>query len=166
MMEDYKNWITKAEEFKKKYGLKSENEVRDAATKFVLSNSDVHAVCPTMNTFDELETFVKLSGQKLQEADHSMLQDYESKLGQFYCRHACGICESSCPKNVPINTIMRYNHYFTAQRREKQAMGKYIKLAKVAEHCLDCSGQCVEACPYKVPIQGLLTLAHENLSLV
>jgi uncharacterized protein len=166
LMEDYKNWITKAEEFKKKYGLKSENDVRDAATKFVLSNPDVHAVCPTMNTFDELETFVKLSGQKLRESDHSMLQDYETKLGQFYCRHSCGICESACPNKIPVNTIMRYNHYFTAQRREKQAMEKYIRLAKVAEQCQDCSGHCVNACPYNVPIQGLLTLAHENLSLV
>lgn len=166
MMKDYKNWLEKAEEFKKKYGLKSENDVRDAAIKFVLSNPDVHSVCPTINTFDELETFVKLSGKKLHRKDNTMLQDYKEKLGSFYCRHACGICESSCPEKIPINTIMRYNHYFAAQRREKQAMEKYLKLAKVAEPCQDCSGHCAKACPYNVPIQSLLTLAHKNLSLV
>jgi len=163
---EYESFITNAEKFKKKHGLKSAEQVRDASIKFVLSNRDVHCVCPTMNTFDELEAFVALTGQKLNSADESMLHDYETKLGQLYCRHACGICESACPNKIPVNTIMRYNHYFQAQAREKHAMSKYAKLTRSAvARCEDCSGFCTTACPYDVPIQDLLLLAHQNLTL-
>lgn len=166
MLKEYSTWISQAEEFKKKYGLKTETQVRDAAIKFVLSNSDVHTVCPSINTFDGLETFVALSGQKLQPIDISMLNDYEKDLSHVYCRHACGICEAACPHNIPVNTIMRYNHYFEAQGREKHAMLKYASLSKTNEHlCEKCAGLCVTACPYNVPIQGLLMLAHQNLTL-
>ena len=112
MLEEYSEWMGQTEEFKKKYGLKTETQVRDAAIKFVLSHSDVHTVYPSINTFDELEIFVALSGQKLQAIDISMLNDYEKDLSHVYCRHACGICEAVCPHNIPVNTIMRYNHYF------------------------------------------------------
>jgi len=165
--DDFKAMVDKAEPFKEKYGLKSNEEVRDAAIKFVLSHPGVHSACPTMNTFDDLNTFVALSGQTLETADNSMLNDYRATLGHLYCRHACGICESACPQNVPVNTIMRYNHYFTAQGREKHAMSKYAQLGHAkADGCQDCSGACAKACPYHVPIQGLLGLAHENLTLV
>ncbi len=166
MLKEYSTRIGQAEEFKKKYGLKTETQVRDAAIKFVLSHSDVHTVCPSINTFYELETFVALSGQKLQAIDISMLNDYEKDLSHVYCRHACGICEAVCPHNIPVNTIMRYNHYFEAQGREKHAMLKYASLSKTNEHlCENCEGLCVTACPYNVPIQGLLMLAHQNLTL-
>ena len=65
-----------------------------------------------------------------------------------------------------MNTIMRYNHYFTAQKREKHAMEHYATLAgNNAAACSGCSGLCQEACPYGVSIQGLLITAHQTLSL-
>jgi predicted aldo/keto reductase-like oxidoreductase len=95
-----------------------------------------------------------------------MLDEYRNSFGSFYCRHACGVCESSCPHNVPINTIMRYNHYFVAQRREKRALEKYARMeAAKADRCARCTGQCQSACPYGVPIQGLLIAAHQTLTL-
>jgi predicted aldo/keto reductase-like oxidoreductase len=166
LMDEYRNWITQTESFKKKYGLKSEDQVRDAAIKFVLSHPDIHSVCPTIHNFDELETFLALSGKKLESTDTSMLLDYESGLSRYYCRHACGICESACPQGVPVNTIMRYNHYFEVQGMEKYAMLKYDRLTRTkAKQCSDCSGLCESACPHGVPIQALLMHAHENLAL-
>ncbi|MDH5385777.1 MAG: hypothetical protein OEY18_13830, partial [Candidatus Aminicenantes bacterium] len=71
-----------------------------------------------------------------------------------------------CPQGVPVNTIMRYNHYFVAQGREKEAMEKYNKIPGTkADMCSTCSGYCEGACPHNVPIQGMLLLAHEQLSL-
>jgi len=166
MAAEYKLFIEAAEQFKTQYNLQSDTEVSGAATKFALNNPGVHAVCPSINTFDDLETFVSFSGGRLTETDGSMLESYEASLGRYYCRHACGVCEPSCPQQVPVNTIMRYNHYFVAQRREKHAMQQYAGLTRPnAGACLECPGHCETACPHKVPIQGLLARAHETLAL-
>lgn len=166
IVQEYEAWVEAADEFKARHGLQSNTQVRDAATKFVLDHPGVHAVCPTINTFDALEAFVSLSGQRLASTENSMLASYDELLGRYYCRHACGICEPTCPQNVPVNTIMRYGHYFDAQGREKQAIQKYAALAGAnAEGCRDCSGPCESACPYRVPVRSLLARAHERLTL-
>lgn len=166
MLEEYKSRADEAETFKKKYNLTSPAQISDAAIKFCLNNPDVHSVCPSINSFEELRSFVALSGKRLEPTDKALLAGYEASFGKFYCRHACGQCESRCPSGVPINTIMRYHHYFVAQGREKHAMAKYHSLAgNRAILCSSCSGHCESACPYSVPIQGLLVLAHQTLSL-
>ncbi len=162
----YEDYISRADEFKTRHGVGSEEEARSAAIRFCLTNMDVHCVCPSINTFDELENFVTLSGQKLTVDDDVLLSSYEDTLGQYYCRHACNECEPACPHQVPVNTIMRYNHYFDAQGREKHAMQKYARLeAADVLSCLDCPGHCEAACPHQVPVRSLLVHAHNNLSL-
>ena len=164
-LQEYEAWAEAAEEFKQRHGVRSTTEVRDAALKFVLDHPGVHTVCPTINTFDELEGFVALSGQKLSASDSPILASYESLLGRYYCRHACGICEHSCPSRVPINTISRYGHYFDVQSREKQAIQKYAALTGTkADTCIDCEGHCEAACPYGVPVRSLLTQVHQKLT--
>jgi len=167
IMEEYKTLVDQGESFIKKYGLTAPGQTRDAAIRFCIGNPDVHSVCPTINTLEELETFVALSGTRLDTKGKAMLTDYESGLGRYYCRHACGQCEGSCPHGVPVNTVMRYYHYFAAQRREKFAMEKYQALGEnCADMCLNCGGgDCEKACPYGVPVQGLLVLAHQTLTL-
>lgn len=156
----------KADFFIKKYNLQNNNEIRDAAIRFVLNNQDVHSACITFQNFDEVESYIRLSGSRLSETDQAKLAAYTEGFGALYCRHACGICEPRCPHNVPVNTIMRYNHYFESQGREKYAMVKYSVLpSSKANLCLNCAGYCQGACPYDVPIQGLLALAHQNLTL-
>lgn len=166
LLERLKTRADKAEAFKKKYNLTNFNQIRDAAIKFVLSHPYVNSVCPTIKNFSDLEAYVALSGTKSGPAERKKLAAYEATFGEFYCRHGCGECESQCPRGVPVNTIMRYNHYFGAQGREKTAMVKYASLQRnKADRCLNCSGYCEQACPYGVPIQGLLVLAHQTLSL-
>jgi predicted aldo/keto reductase-like oxidoreductase len=166
VLRDYVRWTEAAEEFKARHGVQSEAEVRGAATKFCLDHSGVHTVCATINSFDVLEAFLALSGQRLTQAERPMLASYEGLLGPFYCRHGCGVCEPACPEGVRINDILRYGHYFDAQGREKQAMAKYASLAPVdARGCADCDAPCEEACPYGVPARALLTRAHERLTL-
>jgi len=163
---EYKSRAEQGREFAKIYGLSGDDEVRGAAIKFCLSNPDVHSVCPTINTFEDLHTYVALSGERLEPVDEGMLSDYESMYGRLYCRHACGECESFCPHGVPVNTIMRYQHYFMAHGREKHAMGKYADLKRTnAEVCENCEGYCEEVCPFGVKVQGLLMAAHLNLTL-
>jgi aryl-alcohol dehydrogenase-like predicted oxidoreductase len=65
MLEENKRFIAKAESFKKKYGLTEDREIDGAAIKFVLSHPYVHSACLTIDTFQELESFVSFSGKKL-----------------------------------------------------------------------------------------------------
>ena len=147
------------EAFLNKHGLSGADKVRDAAVKFCLGHPGVHTVCPSINSFEALEAFVRLSGQKLEIADESALADCREAYGDSYCRHACGLCEASCPRGVPVNTIMRYEYYFAAKGRQKEAMGLYAALAgggRDATECAGCAGYCEASCPYGVPIQAKL----------
>ena len=154
------------EAFLQKNGLRGPEEARDAAIKFCLSHPDVHCVCPTMNAFEDVEAFVSLSGKKLDRRETEMLAAYAGVYGPYYCRHACGLCESSCPRAVPVNSIMRFDHYFRAQKREKKALAEYAALGGAkARGCSDCSAPCEKACPYGLPIQVLLIAADLRLTL-
>ena len=166
-LQRYQEKARRAEAFINKYQLSNPDEIRNAAVRFVLSNPHVHTVCCSMRNFDELEKYVNLSGKPLTPADAKLLGAYASHCGELYCRHACGRCEPSCPNGVPVNTIMRYDHYFITQGREKEAMFYYaIITGNKADECYSCAGYCESACPYHVPIQAMLTLAHQHLSLV
>jgi len=156
----------KAEPYIKKHNLKNSSEIKAAALKFVLSNPKVKVMNLAFNNFDDVHNLLKLSGSGLGKTEKTMLAAFEEGCGQLYCRHACGICESSCPYNVPVNTIMRYYHYFDAHSSEKFAMKKYTKLeTPKADYCRNCKGWCEQSCPYGVPIQGLLNIAHAQLTL-
>ena len=161
-----KKKVEKAQGFIKQHNLKSDKEIRDAAIRFVLSNPNVNTVCYTLENYTETREFLELSGSRLTSRDKELLASYSRECGSLYCRHACGLCESVCPHQVPINTIMRYDHYFVAQGREKHAMAEYAALGTAkADICQNCSGQCESGCPYGVPVQALLATAHQTLSL-
>jgi predicted aldo/keto reductase-like oxidoreductase len=155
----------KAQEFIKKYNLDNAQKMRDAAIRFCLSNPNVNAVCCSFGNFDHLGMYLPLSGTRLSDMEKEKLAAYKEGCAPLYCRHACGICEPSCPHHVPINTIMRYNHYFDAQGKEKFAMKKYARLNVKADLCENCKGFCESACPHDVPIHALLNMAHHNLSI-
>ena len=166
LVERLKARADQADDFKNKYNLTNFNEIRDAAIKFVLNNPDVNSVCPTILNYNDLEAYVSLSGSKFDLKSQNTLEAYKATYGEFYCRHACGQCESQCPYGVPVNTIMRYNHYFMGQGKEKDAMLEYASLpTNKADVCSKCEGHCENACPYGVRVQGLLMLAHQTLTL-
>ena len=156
------------EAFLKKHGLAGPEKTRDAAIKFCLNDPRVHTVCPSINSFEELESFARLSGQKLGLAEGAMLDGYREACGSDHCRIGCaGTCEAACPRGVPVNAIMRYEYYFAAKRREKEAMGLYAALGeRGAEECAGCAGYCEAACPYGVPIRAKLMMAHSALAVV
>lgn len=162
----YQDKYDRAQGFLKKYNLQDPKEIKAAAVKFALSNPNVSTVCCLARTYEDMEGFLSLSGTKLTKPDQAKLDAYREGCGELYCRHACGECEPQCPHGVPVNTIMRYHHYFIAQGREKEAMLKYAKIPGVkADVCGSCNGPCESACPYNVPIQGKLILAHAQLTM-
>lgn len=154
-----------AEEFARKNDLKTPAEIKAAALKFVLADPRVHTLNLAFNTFEDVQSLIKLSGAAPDGRERALLASYEKDCGALYCRHACGLCESGCPSGVPVNTIMRYSHYFEAQGSEKHAMQKYAALgAAGAEACRTCAGGCEASCPYGVPVRTLLCIAHSRLT--
>lgn len=152
--------------FMERFGIEGEEEVRKAAIRFVLSNPDAHSALISFKNISDIGNYIGISGQRFTYNDSELVSSFREVTDPFYCRHACGICESSCPHSIPINTIMRYNHYFTAQGREKYAISEYHKLpGSRADRCTGCSAPCQEACPYGVKIHTLLGIAHSNMSL-
>ncbi len=151
--------------FVQKYHLQNHSEIRKVTAKWALANDNVNTICCRFENFDQLNDFVSVSGTKLTAMDLQKLEAYKEGYSYTYCRHGCGDCETRCPENVPVNTIMRYNHYFVAQGREKEAMHKYAALvAPKADRCRQCRGHCEAACPYGIPIQGWLFLADNRLT--
>ncbi len=166
MLEDFKKQAERMKAYMKLDNLKNPAKIREAAMRFVLNHPAVHTVCCTCTNFDMADAFIKLAGMPLSGEDKKTLAAYREGFGKLYCRHGCGLCETQCPQRVPVNTIMRYNHYFTAQGREKHAMLEYEKLSgHKADLCGNCPGFCEKACPHNVSIHALLTLAHKRLTL-
>ncbi len=162
----YRERVKLTEPFRKKHGLSGYPQMRDAAIKFVLSHPAVHSVTFSIKNFEQIEKYVSLSGTRLDAADGKALSLYETRCGEFYCRHACGKCEPLCPHGVPVNTIMRYNFYFKGQGREKAAMQQYAALeGQKPDVCGNCAAPCEGACPYNVPVHALLQHAHNTLTL-
>jgi predicted aldo/keto reductase-like oxidoreductase len=165
-LKNYQAHAERAREFIKQHNLQNPAEIQAAALRFVLANPDVSTVCFIARNFEELERFLGVSGTRLSAEESAKLQAYREGCGQLYCRHACGVCEPACPYGVPVNTIMRYDQYFTAQGREKEAMQYYAAIPGLrADICSGCGGRCESACPHGVPIQGMLIAAHSRLTM-
>jgi predicted aldo/keto reductase-like oxidoreductase len=166
LLERVKKVADQADSFKKTYNLNNDAELLVAAHRFVLSHPDVHTVCCMVQNYQDLDTFASLSGTKLSAPEEEKLVAYAQTYGQLYCRHACGQCEADCPRGVPVNAIMRFRHYFSAQGREKHAMAEYAGLGMSrADLCAGCDGYCQKACPHGLPVQAMLALAHKTLTL-
>lgn len=155
-----------AESFIEENQLYDEKAKREAAIGFVLNNPSAHSVLISFRNFKDIQDYISLSGKRLTAENNFLINSFQETYSHLYCRHACGICEDRCPYGIPINTIMRYNHYFMAQGREKYSIMKYLDLpGSKPDVCKDCEGFCESACPYGVSIQSLLSIAHNNLNL-
>ncbi len=161
----YKVMVAGAASFFETYGIRDDKELRDAASKFVLTDSRAHTTVWDFRNFEEVRHMLSLSGQKLSPADKDLLNGYLEHLGPLTCRIGCNDCEAACPHHIPVNRILRYNYYFTVKGQEKRAMEKFARLPgkKPSEVCLDCEGFCEKACLYGVSARFLLTEAQKNM---
>ena len=166
LWEKFKEKTRESEQFFSKYGYESMEELKGAAIQYALGNPDLHSICMRFVDFASFEKFIRLSGTTLDDGKQAMLDDFREMYGPMQCRIGCNLCESACPIHIPVGTIMRYSYYFHAQGREKHAMQQYEALRGIKpDVCLTCDGRCMDACPHGVQIQGLLSLAHNSLTM-
>ena len=165
-IERFKNAPAEAESFMQSNQIGDFRTLRDAAIRFILDNDDVNTIPLAFLNYDDVRSFISLSGQRMSSNDTTLLKSYENYFGRLYCRHACGICESACPNHVPVNTLLRYRHYLVGNGREAYALREYNNHKHPnASLCLNCEGFCEKVCPFGVPAQALLVDAHRNLNL-
>jgi len=164
----YKVMSKEAMAFFAEYGISSEKELKNAASRYVLSNPKAHTTIWDFQNFDDVESILPLSGQKLSDKDKLVLNGYHKHLGHTICRLGCNDCEAACPHHMPVNKILRYNYYFSVKKQEKRAMTKFarLNLQKPSELCIDCEGYCEKACKYGVWTRPLLAAAQHNLDLI
>jgi uncharacterized protein len=152
--------------FVEKHGLDSQERLHEASVQWVLRNPDMHTICVSMADFESLDRFLGISGTKLSLGGEGMLEDFRVAVGDRYCRHGCSDCNTACPQDVPVSTIMRYSYYFAMQGREKYAMGKYAKLGdRNVLRCAACDAPCTAACPHGVQVPANLLSADALLRL-
>ncbi|MDZ7739305.1 MAG: aldo/keto reductase [Bacteroidales bacterium] len=166
--EKYKTMNEQARTFFERYGIRGEKELKEAASRYVLSNPRAHTTLWDFQSFDDLEGMLGLSGQTLTLKDDLVLNGYMDELGHTACRIGCNDCEAACPENIPVNKILRYNYYFSVKKQEKRAMEKYarLELNKPSETCISCEGYCEQACSYGVWTRPLLAAAQSKLELI
>ncbi len=156
-----------AREYFEKYGYKDEDEqMVEAAIRFVISNPQAHSVCLPFKTINDVEKWGANSGKPLTGEQTALLDFYRQRFGTLNCRFGCRECAAACPHNVQVSTIMRYNYYFQNKGQEKYAMERYAALdGNKADVCQDCPGHCESACPYGVLAKSVLSMAHEDLGI-
>lgn len=138
-----------------------------AAFKWVLSNQNMSGLVVTMNRLDQIDEYLHASGQPLTDDDVALLERYDQQIASHYCRPGCGECLDSCPRDVPIDDILRYQMYARSYGQEKIAMGDYARVPaeRDASQCASCPAPCEAACPYDLPIRNRLTQAHRDLRI-
>lgn len=158
--------LEEARPFLAEHGVDTAEELRRTSVRWVLQDDRMHTVCLGWRSFDDVTAGVALSGSALDRRADAALAAIRSGWSSRYCRHGCTGCVAACPQRLPVSTIMRYAYYFDAQRREKEAMTKYARLAgRDASPCAGCAAPCVGACPYRVNVQAQLLRAHSLLTL-
>ncbi|MFO7915500.1 MAG: aldo/keto reductase [Candidatus Krumholzibacteriales bacterium] len=141
---------------------------RQALIKWMLAQPGIDTIAITMRSFEQIDEFVEVSGSSdLTPEEREVLEGYGMLLNQDYCRPGCDGCLASCPQDVPIHDILRYNLYFNNYGREKYAIGKYSRLSdgRKASQCRSCPGYCESSCKYHLSVRSMLLNAHENLTV-
>jgi len=137
-----------------------------AAFRWVLSNPDVDGLIVSMTTRESINEFVGASGfGSVHAEDLPLLQRYARVNGASYCRHACNVCEDSCPAGVAIADVMRTRMYAIDYQDSRMAREEYAMIKHNAQACLSCSAKpCATACPHGLKIAELTAPTHRLLA--
>ncbi len=138
-----------------------------AAFKWVLANQNMSGLVVTMSGLKQIDEYLAASGKPMTENDVALLERYDRLTSDIYCRPGCGECLDSCPSDVPIDDILRYQMYARSYGQEKIAMTDYARVdeGRNASQCAQCPAPCEASCPYEIPIRDRLTEAHREMKL-
>ena len=135
-----------------------------AALKWVLKNSNVDTVIPSIVDNEQLEQNVAAMTSRFTETDGKLLAARLEEIKPIYCR-MCGRCEGQCPKGLPVPDMLRFLMYaegygqFAMARDHFQALPPEV----AAVRCGSCES-CAIQCPNGVRVSDRLQRAQELLA--
>lgn len=132
---------------------------------WALAQAPVAGLVKSMTNVKQVDEYVQSSGVKLASAHVNVLEAYAAALSDNYCRIGCGDCLASCPAEVPVPDLLRFNEYFVNYGLEKHAMGRYADLDghRAVAACTTCDAPCERSCTYDLPVKSMLATADHNL---
>ncbi len=139
-----------------------------AAIKWVLSNPDVTTTIPGMTNFDHLEVNEKLlTDIALTDQEKNDLVAAREETGLF-CS-GCRQCVSSCPRNLPVQDLMRAYMYAYGYLNPSMAKTLLVELGIKGDpcsSCYDCSVRCPAGFRVKEKIADISRLANVPLDFL
>ncbi|MCW5889730.1 MAG: aldo/keto reductase [bacterium] len=137
-----------------------------AAFRWVLAGANVDAVVVSMTGREQIDEYLGASGATaLRQGDLPLLARYAGARRDDWCRHGCGLCETSCPQGVPIGEVLRTRMYARDYGDADFARREYALLGAGAAACLSCAARpCAGACPHGLAPEVLAGATHRLLA--
>ncbi len=138
---------------------------KQAALKWVLSNSNVSNLIISISSKGQVDEYASASGAKFAKADQEVIDYYVKTYGDQICT-MCNECEPHCPYEVPVANILRYYMYFEDYHEEERGLRAYAALPRQVrgDACINCAAPCESKCRSGVEIKRELLKAHKALN--
>jgi predicted aldo/keto reductase-like oxidoreductase len=136
-----------------------------AIVKWVMSNPNLDAATICISNFDQLqENFKAAMNPAMTEQDHNMLKLVHAFNHGTTCL-LCADCATSCPEEIAIIDILRYERYAMDYHDLAKAKAEYMTLSKNGTSCIAC-GDCLATptCSNDINIMSKLKEVHTLLS--
>jgi hypothetical protein len=130
-----------------------------AALKWVLKNPNVDAAIPSMRDFDQLDENLRALKEPFGAADTKLLAAAWDRNRSLYCR-MCGTCSGKCPKDVPVQDVLRVLNYADGYGEFAMAREEWLKMSVTSSGCADCT-RCAVRCANGLDIQARAGRAFE-----
>ncbi len=125
-----------------------------AAAKWIMQDENVHTTIFTINSFDQLETYLSLmNNPELTPEDRKELRlDKKEVTIGMYCNQ-CEECIPQCPYGMDVPKLMRSYMYAYAYKKPAKAKETLELLHTEKLLCGDCKGGCTIQCPMGFDVQ-------------
>jgi predicted aldo/keto reductase-like oxidoreductase len=134
-----------------------------AIVKWLMSNPNLSAATICISNFDQLqENFKAAMSPAMTENDHNMLNLLAAFNKGTTCL-LCADCATSCPEEIAIIDILRYERYAMDYHDLPRAKAEYKTLTKNGTSCIAC-GDCMPTCSADINIISKLKEVHNLLS--
>ena len=143
-------------------GIKNKPDLEIAYLKKVLQNPAVTTVNKGIDSFEKFDAYLKATQEVLTSLEDFSLYKYAQMNRSNNCM-MCSECESVCPDNIEISTVLRCKDYYYEQMNDiETAISTYRTIPqekRLAANCNLCK-ECESMCPNGINIVERLGAAQ------